>query len=336
MVIKASPSAEIRTLIEALSDADEVPREAAIARLAIIGARTVDRLIDEYGKTADRRTHVAILRALEAIGDYRSGRLARQAIASGGDVAVAAAAVLRTLLTSPHNPSAVDALDTLVAVALDRTSAHRLRFAALEALQDLPGDLRARIDAAVQADPGGGLREAAQAADTDAARADAIWRDAVEGRLPDDPNALREAMTTRAAAAPLNTLRRMIDAVRAKEREGVAGWLMLRGSLHQALALRGSRVALYDVRESLEGDERPLPVSFLAALHALGDVSCLEPLAAAWSRAALEPPGDNDRWRGQLALAFRAIARRERITRRHAVIKRIAAKWPGAAELWSG
>jgi len=328
MVIKASAAAEIRTLIEALGGTDDVHREAAVARLAVIGSRAVERLTKAYENTADRHVRLSILRALEAIGDRRSGPLARQAIAEGGDVGVAAAGVLRTLLSSPQESVAAGAFDTLVAVALDRKNEHRLRLAAFEALQDMPDDVRRRVAAALRADPDGRLREVAQMADGDAARAEAIWSDAIAGRLPDEPHVLREALATRGATVPLNTLRKMIDAVREQETHATPAererWLTLRGSLHQALALRGSRVALYDLRESLEEGARRLPVSFLAALHVLGDSACLEPLAAAWSRAE----SSDEWWRHQLSSAFRAIARRERITRRHAVIKRIAARWP--------
>ena len=93
----------------------------------------------------------------------------------------------------------------------------------------------------------------------------------------------------------------------------------LRGSLHQVLALRGSRLALYDLRESLEGAPARLPASFLAALHVLGDESCLEPLAAAWAAAAMDNTADGVRWRQQLAAAFKAITQREKITKRHAI-----------------
>ena len=95
--------------------------------------------------------------------------------------------------------------------------------------------------------------------------------------------------------------------------------------MHQALALRNSRVAVYDLRESVEDSRGSLPSTFLAALHVVGDESCLEPLAAAYVRAGTDP-----RMQSQLAAAFHTIARRERITRRHAVSKRIAARWPDA------
>jgi hypothetical protein len=338
MVIKASASTEIRTLVDALEGDDDVHREAAIARLGIIGARAVDRLTEAYAKTTDRRAHLAILRVLEAIADHRSALLARQALAEGGDVGIAATGVLRALLTSAHVGTATAALDALVATTLEGGGDRRLRLAAFDALRELPPDVRQRVAAAMRSDPGSSLHDVAGVmtmAEGEAARVEAVWNDAVEGRLPDEPDELREALTQQGASAPPNTLRALIDAVRVREREGSEharhGWLALRGSLHQVLALRGSRLALYDLRESLGAPSARLPVSFLAALHVLGDVSCLEPLAAAWG-AAERDGTESGRWRHQLAQAFRAIVQRERITKRHAVMKRIAARWPGMLE----
>ena len=261
MVIKASASAEVRTLVEALDADDEVHREAAIARLGIIGARAVDRLTDAYANTSSRATRLAILRALEGIGDHRSAPLARQALGDGGDVAVAATGILRALLSSTNSTVAAAALDTLVATTLDRHHERRLRLAAFDALQELPDDVRTRVAAALRGDPGGGLNDVAgviTTAGSDAARAEALWKDALEGRLPDAPDELRAAVATRASTAPLNTLRTLVDVVRSQERDAGGdgarrGWTALRGSLHQALAFRGSRVALYDLRETLDG-----------------------------------------------------------------------------------
>jgi hypothetical protein len=337
VVIKASAAAEIRTLIDALtapesSGADEVHREAAIARLAIIGSRAVERLIATYASTADRRGQISILRALEAIGDRRSAALARSALKTGGDVAVAATGVLRSLLASAEDGVGAAALDVLMTTALDRSLEHRVRLAAYEALQDLPEDARARVADAVKHDAGGALTEVAQTAGSEAARCEAIWSDAVEGRLPGDPKPLRDAVAARAATATLTAIQKLIDQVRTEERETTPaareGWLSLRGALHQALAMRGSRIALYDLRETLDERAHPLPISFLTTLHVLGDASCLEPIAAAWSRA------DDDRWRHQLAEAFHAIVRREKVTRRSAAMKRLAARWPDATALY--
>lgn len=336
MVIKASAATEIRQLIAALGDSDEVRREAAIARLAVIGPRAVDGLRRAYASSSDRDTKIAVLRALESAGDGRTVAVAREAIVEGGDVAIAAAAALRGLLDSPHGPTGTDALDVLVATVLDPAVERRVRLAAFDALQGIPEGARARVAEALQADPDPGLKARGLDVSRDAAAADAVWQDALEGTLPDTPAILREVVQTRAAAAALSALQKMIDAVRAREGAVTSvkrtEWQAVRGALHQALALRGSRVAVYDLRESLQDARGHLPTSFLAALHAVGDESCLEPLAAAYVRTAA---GDA-RWKTQLAAAFRAIARREKVTRRHTVVKRIAARWPEAGRELTG
>jgi len=327
VVIKASASTEIRTLTSALGGDDEVKREAAIARLAVIGPRAVDALRRAYDAAADRTTKVAILRTLESIADGRTVAIARRALAEGSDVAIAATSALRALLDSPHAPTGTDALDALVATALDPQSDRRLRLAAFDALRDMPEGVRARVAEALTADPDPRLKARVLELPRDAAAADSTWQDALEGRLPDDPAVLREAAQTRAASAALSALQKMIDEIRAREgsapRSTRAGWQSLRGALHQALALRGSRVAVYDLRETVGQTRGPLPPSFLAALHVVGDESCLEPIAAAYGRAESDA-----RWRVQLAAAFRAIARREKLTKRHALIKRVLAKYP--------
>jgi len=331
MVIKASAASEIRQLIEALGSGDEVRREAAIARLAIIGARSVDGLRKAYASTQERDTKVAVLRALESTGDGRTIAIARQAIADGGDVAAAGAAALRGLLDSPHAPTSTEALDVLVATALDRTAERNVRLAAFDALQGIPEGVRARVAEALRSDPDERLKARAADASLNAASADDVWQDALEGKLPDSPAVLRDAAATHSASAALSSLQKMIDGCRAREgavsRAKRQEWQALRGALHQALALRGSRIAVYDLRESLQDIKGHLPTSFLAALHVVGDQPCLEPLAAAYARA---DPADAW-WRAQLAGAFRAIARRERVTRRHTIVKRIEARWPDAA-----
>ena len=95
------------------------------------------------------------------------------------------------------------------------------------------------------------------------------------------------------------------------------------GRLHQALALRRSRITLYDLRETFERAAAALPSSFVGAVQTLGDESCLEPLAAAFSRSR------DPHWQHQVAQAFREIVKRERITRRHSALRRALAKAPG-------
>ena len=323
--------AGISQLIASLSSDDEVRREAAIARLAIIGARAVESLRRAYAAAGNRETKIAILRALEPSGDRRTLAIARAAIAEGGDVGAAGAAALRGLLDSTDASTGAEALDVIIAAALDPSADRRVRLAAFDALQGMPEPVRARVAEALETDPGNRRKSGAAVLSRDAAATDAGWRDALEGRLPDTPGPLREAAATKTAVAGLSELQKLIDAVRTREgSEKVATkrdeWRRLRGTLHQALALRGSRLGVYDLRETLEDSRDALPASFLAALHVVGDQSCLEPLAAAYART----PGGDARWKLQLAAAFRAIARREKITRRHAVVKRIAARWPEA------
>jgi HEAT repeat protein len=287
-------------------------REAAIARLTIAGRRAIARLVDAYQNTDDREVQVAILRVLEAIGDERALIVARQALAARGDVAVAGVAVLRELLARPEGSADVKALDVLLALARDDSAERRVRVAAVGALEQAPPDVRQALGTlAVDQSPDG-----------------ALWEDAIAGQLPDDPKGLREALADRAAATALADLRRLIESVGVRER--TAGpkqsqeWLAVRGAIHQALALRGSRIALYDLRETFERSDRPLPSSFLGALQTIGDDSCLEPLAAAFSRA-----GSDARWQHRLAQAFREIVKRERVTKRHSALRRALAKAPG-------
>jgi len=254
-----------------------------------------------------------------------------------GDLAVAASSALRSLLDATDRRTATEALDMLVTAALDSSADRRVRIAAFDALRDVPGDVRERVAGALERDPDARLQAHAVEGPREAATAEAVWQDALEGRLPDTPGVLRDAVQARAPSAALGLVRKMIDEVRTREAgekraERRAEWQSVRGALHQALALRGSRVALYDLRESLEQAAGTLPVSFLAALHVVGDRSCLDPLAAAWSRAS----AGEAHWRHQLAAAFRMIARREKITQRHAVMKRIAARWPDAIDELSG
>lgn len=316
-MIKPSSASDLRALLNALLSGDEVMRESAIARLAILGPRAMDRLIPAYAAAPDPDSKTALLRAMESIADRRSAPVAVSALKEAGDVAVAATGVLRSLLTSSHTPTATAALDALLSVALDRSAEQRVRLAAFESLQDVPGKVRERVEAALRAEgePAG----------------DAVWANAVAGRLPDDPAALEEALRTRATSAPLTTLQKLVDAVRAMEPSVRSTakrteWRALRGALHQALARRGSRVALYDLRETIAEADEPLPVSYLAALHVLGDASCLDPVAAAYSRAKTRDAW----WQRQLAAAFQAIVTRERITKRHAILKRIQTRFPDA------
>jgi hypothetical protein len=216
------------------------------------------------------------------------------------DVAIAALGVLRGWVAREDGTRVLDAL---AAVALDRTRDARIRLAALDALSDLPRHL-------VQP-----ILEQAPPSDT--------------GSPDDDPLRVCEWLAAEGRTAALSRLHDLI--VRARERERAdpsprvrQEWQTARGAAHALLAERGSRVAAYDLREAFDGAAGPLPRDFLAAITAIGDASCLEPMARAWAA----PPGEGW-WRERLADAAADIVNRTRLSGRSAVVKRIRSKWPG-------
>ena len=305
-----STESEVRTLLGALAGADAIRREAALARLIIIGERAVGRVAAAY-EVGDADQQLAILRVLEASGDGRALPIAKRALSAGGDRAVGAVAVLRELVTRGQGSTHAEALDLLLTLSADPASERRVRAAAAEALDHAPGNIRRAVSPALPA---------TESPDQ------AVWEDALEGRLPDHPDALADAAASCAGAAPLPVLRRLVDLVGERERTVPAerrnGWQAVRGALHGTLAARGSRVALYDLREALDRTTAPLPASFLTALQIVGDASCLEPLASAFSRATDIP------WRAALAQTFHAIVRRERLTKRHAAVRKALNRAP--------
>ena len=352
MPITISSSRHIDTLLRDLRSDRAATRDAAVARLMVIGARAVERLIAlASDASAAPSARTAALRALEGIGEPRALDGATRLLEDprqGPDIAVAAVAVVRRFLHEAHG---LTALDVLTAVALDRARADRVRVAALHALGDLePATTSALVETLV-ADPSAAVRAAARGPAEIAAvpegsgstkRPRPSARRSVDpstdlSSLPDDPELARRAIIDHGGAATLIALHHVIEQVREQERVAGArqrrGWIAVRAAAHVALATRSSRLALYDLRESLAVAKEPLPVEFLAALTLVGDATCLEPLAAAYARgiAGRGAKAAGDWWLLHLADAFHAIATRERITGRHAEMKRIAQRWPEAA-----
>ncbi len=336
MAIKASSSRQIDTLIAGLSAADAVAQETAIARLAVLGARAVDRLI-AAATSGDAGARAGAWRALDAIGDPRALQPALDALADAGlaqAIGVTAIGVARAHLRGAHGANAVD---RLASVLLDRARPEELRLTALRALCDLDAATIAPILTSLADDPSAAIRaEAAmktgRAAGTAEDPAATVIRAAHAG-LPADPDPLRHAIGRSGRTAALPVLLRIIERVREREAsESVAGrgaWTQARAAAHVALAHRGSRVALYDLRESIEGAAAPLPVEFLTALSLIGDSSCIEAIVGAYARAK------DSWWRQHLADAFRTIVAREKLTRRHAIMKKIEKRWPAVVEALS-
>ncbi len=334
MPIRASSAKQIDALIASLSAEHSVTRETAVARLTLLGARAVERLLDATGSLPLPAARAAAWRALEAIGDPRALEPALATLASRDpepDVAAAAVGVARAHLRGSHGAAAVDRLAT---VLFDRTRHETLRLAALRALRDLEPATIAPILATLADDPNGAIRlEAGLRGPSAPQRSEdtvAVLGRAAEGGLPDDPALLRHALALSAESLPLPALLELVKRIR--EREGSESakireqWRIARAAAHVALAHRGSRLAVYDLRESLETAKGPLPVEFLEALRLVGDVTCLEAIAGAYAKTK------DGWWRQHLAAAFKAVTAREKLTRRHAVLKKIEKRWPQVIE----
>jgi hypothetical protein len=287
-------------LVEQLGDTQAIRRDAAVARLRVIGARAVPTLVRVAESSAPALQRAAALAALEGTDDSRALKAAQRAVgAAETGVAIAAVGVLRSWLNHEHG---TDALEALTIVTLDRERDGAVRLAALDALSDLPPHLVAPIRAT----------SALETSDTP----------------PDDPTRALAWLASRGTNTSLSGVHEALGAARDAERLATTdarrdAWQRVRGAAHVLLARRGSRLALYDLRDTLGNATRPVPLDFLSALSTVGDDTCLEPLARAWSLASAEPW-----WQARLAETAADIVARCGITGRHAVIKRLREKWP--------
>ena len=171
-----------------------------------------------------------------------------------------------------------------------RRAPRRVRAAALRALSELePATLQPVLDALAN-DPRQQVREAVDAWGglQGAGRGEVSdWLEHPESSpLPDEPETVRRHVSFSGDSLSLAGLHRLMEAIRQRE-EATEGqrrreWMGARATVHVALARRGSRLGIYDLREALEAAAEPLPVEFLAAVKVIGDASCLEPLAAAY------------------------------------------------------
>jgi hypothetical protein len=331
VVVRRSVSADVDRLVADLASADEPRREAAVARLSVIGERAVSRVLAIAASgDAPVASRAAALQVLESTGDSRGAAVALELTRSAEPALAAGAIAVLGRVARGIDRRATRALDRLSEIALSREAAVDARLAALAALDGLPARQIRPIYEALARDPAS--RVVARVT-RHRAGVMAPLDDVLEAGLPNDPALVAAIIREDADDASMPVLRRTIEAVRLHEgrsRGAERGaWLSIRGQVHQALAARGSRIALYDLRETLESATAPLPVGFLAAAAAIGDTSCLEPVARLWTAS-----DSGERWwREHLEDVFQAIVTRERVTRRHAALVRILGRFPAAGVL---
>jgi hypothetical protein len=296
------PSGDIDRLIADLQSSDSIRRDAAVARLRILGDRALPRLIDLVAAHESANVRALALDALEGLDDVRAIDVAFEALRDGDiDVVIAALGVLRRWVAEE---TGTRLLDAITAMTVDRSRDARVRVAALAALSELPEHLLRPI------------RDQAPPPES-------------AGPSLEDPVQVREWIHAYGASATLSTLHELVTRTREREHAESSSrlrseWLQARGRAHQALARRDSRVALYDLRETFEAATTALPQSFLSTAAAIGDTSCLEPLARAWAAA-----GKDLNWKHQLSTTAATIMRREKLTGRSAAIKKLRANFEG-------
>jgi len=326
VVIKRSSGQLLTALVVDLDADDEVRRESAIARLALLGGQAVERLTMVATAGASGRVRAGALQALEGIADRHSLAAAVKALADPDDAVVAAAlSVLARLLRTEHGEPALDALASLV---IDPARPDAARLAALDALADLPAASIEPILERLRTDESAALRAKADRPTMGGpGPVEELERCAVAG-LPPDPRFVRDLVSRAAAGLPLPTLHRLVTVIGEREEAESRGaereaWLAVRAAVHHVLASRGSRVALYDLRETIGRAKTRLPLEMIAAVSLIGDASCLDALAAAFDRH-----GEDDWWKRHVGDAFAAIVRREGLTRRHQALKRALSRQP--------
>jgi HEAT repeat protein len=327
VAIRASASLEVRRLLGDLEGEDPVRRDAAVARLAVIGTRAVRQILEHLAATSVASARASLLMALESITDPRAVEPVLAALTSEDAVVrVAAIRAARGLLSLPQGTRV---LDRLTALALNPGRPGPERAVALDALGALPARTMRPLLDKLRDDPSREVRDVVAQAGLPVDDPVAELEEAADGWLARDPDAVVHLVSRAAADAPLSTLHRLIEKVRSKESEGRPArrrdWGTVRGALHIALARRASKVALYDLREAFERSTDPLPPDYVTAMGLVGDASCLEPLAVAFVQA--HTMEDADVWRRDVAAVFRGIVKREGLTRRHGPIRRVRARF---------
>ena len=355
MPIVPSRRGRIQDLLGRLASESPAERDSAVAGLTLLGSRVVEPLgaflptatraarlaaLELLERIEDR---AALPRILDLAGDADDAVALRALELAGGRpdprTVAALAALLEGPATAPRRREAavalarlqaaglVEALDPLAARLLDEREEASLRLAILDALLSLDPPLAPAARRPL-------LERLASSSDPELA-ARARWaadgrgrRQApgdLDGRLVEDlvaPGLTREA-AERTIAALARRGAPAIPALQAalerlgplrRGRTDVAS-LRARAGIHEALASLDSRVALYDLRETLAARPRAVMPALLRAAARVGDASVVPALA----RAVAEEAALLD----SCADALAAIAAREKLRRASAARKAV-------------
>lgn len=325
---RSAPS--LAALLKDVVGGGPVAREAAAARLAIAGERAeaaVLRALDG----ADAHGQALLLGVLDRFPTPRALSAAAAHLASAdATVASAAVAAVRVHLGASDGDAAALALDALVAACLDGARPEATRLAALEALADLGEAGLGPVRRALAEDASARIRKVVAGDGEGPPAGAAVTRlEALAADPGHDPAIVQALIGEAGGAATLSTLHALVQTLDRRERAAAtdaerAGWTLALGAAHHALAGRGSRLAVLELRDALERTPPERLGELIVAADAVADARCVEPLARAWTAAAPAV-------RARIASAFATIVARERLTRRHAAAKSVVERWPAAA-----
>ena len=348
MPIVPSRSARIQDLLGRLVSGGPAERDSAIAGLTLLGARVVEPLratLPAAGPAArlaalevlDRiDAHAALAPLLDLVRDDDELVARRAMEAVGGRPDPRAARALAAVLAGPAPASRrldaaralvrlqaaglVEALDPLAARLLDEREDAGLRVAILDALRAqepplAPATLRPLLKRlAASAEPHLAAR-AHPATDAHVPLERLVNELVHPGRSAEAVARATAALAGRGAPA-IPALQQALERLGPPGRGGGdASSLRARAAIHEALAALASRVALYDLRETIEIGPGAVMPALLRAAGRVGDGSLVPALARAVARerACLQP----------CAEALSAIVAREKLRKTSAACKSV-------------
>ncbi len=360
MPIVPSRSARTQELLGRLASPSAAERDSAVAGLTLLGARALLPR-GAFLPTATPAARLAAVEVLERLEDRAAlpillqlardpdERVGLRALEAAGERADSRSiAVLAALLSGP-GPAArrqgaaralarlegqglVGGLEPLAKRLLDEREDPQLRCLILEGLLTRKPPLASRTLRPL-------LDRLASSSEPElAARARSTDGEAVEERLAaalasaglsDEAAARTTAALARRGAVAIPPLVKALDRLGPPRRQAGEGPLRARGRIHEALAALDTRVAVFDLRESIAVHPRAAMASLLRAAARVGDAS----VGPALARAAAEDAGLVD----ACAAALAAIAARERLRRTSPALKCVRPEHRAALELlWEG